>query len=157
MKSALILTSIDLNIEDRNLIRTAKFFKLALNHHARELLPNARIFTDYVNFPYVLKEFPTDLIITVRSFPRNKTKNIIIPKNIQFKGSTMVAAVEFLQNNGVNRVLIVGDNTVHSKSFQDDVKNQLDCIKKTAEIYQFSNGNFNLPVKSIKEFLWNIY
>ena len=82
MKSALILTNIDLNIEDRNLIRTAKFFKLALNHHARELLPNARIFTDYVNFPYVLKEFPTDLIITLRSFPRNKTKNIIIPYNI---------------------------------------------------------------------------
>ena len=42
---------------------------------------------------------------------------------------------------------------MHSEEFQRQIKDEIDKLTGKAKIYQFSNGNFNLPVKAVSDFL----
>ena len=69
-----------------------------------------------------------------------------------FRGATILSALEYLIHKGYDEILIVGDNKVNTKEFQDNVNHYIEQIKELASIYQYTNGNFNLPVRSITEF-----
>ena len=145
---AIILTYAD--FKEKELIRDTNIFKIALNQHAEELKPDIRIITDY-NLGEKCIKFPQK-IISLRDHFRFTTNRAIYP-DLEFKGSTILAAIDWLIQQKYREILIIGDNTVNTKEFQDKVNEEIEKIKHKANIYQFSSGNFNLPVMSIKEFL----
>jgi hypothetical protein len=147
---AIILTYVPISDSEKDLIRKTKIFKIALNHHAKELQPNVRIITDYV-LEKMLRNFP-EKIISIRDSLRYYSERVEYC-NINFKGSTIVAAIEYLIGKKYNEILIAGDNSVHSEEFQRQIKDEIDKLTEKAEIYLFSNGNFNLPVKAVSDFL----
>lgn len=151
MDKAIVLTQIKITDIEKELLKNTNVFKIALNQHAEELKPNIRIVTDYSLGEKCFK-FPQK-IISIRERFRFITDKVIYPKDIKFKGSTILASLDWLIQQNYRDILIIGDNTVNTKEFQDKVNEEIEKIKHKANIYQFSNGNFNLPVISIKEFL----
>lgn len=147
---ALILTYAPIAKAEKEVLIKTDIYKLALNHHAAEFNPNARIITDYV-LPKICQKFPNDKIISVREKLRCKS-NRVEYFDCEFKGSTILSAIEYLINKGFDSILIVGDNKVNSIEFRETVNREIDKIKHSALLYQYTNGNYNLPVKSISEF-----
>jgi len=147
---AIILTYAPVRDFEREILLRTKIFKLALNQHASDLKPNARIITDYI-LPRILKTC-SERIISVREKLRCYSLRVEYP-NIEFKGSTIIAGVEYLISKGYDEILIVGDNKVNSLEFREEVNRELNKLKSKAKIYQYSKGNFNLGVKSISEFI----
>ena len=147
---AIILTYAPVQDFEQEILIQTNIFKLAINNHAKDLNPNARIITDYI-LPIIIKTC-SDKIISVRERLRSYSPRVEYP-DIEFKGSTIVAAVEYLISKQYNEILIIGDNRVHSLEFRNDVNKELDKLVSIVKIYQYSNGNFNLPVKTIHDFV----
>ncbi len=146
---AIILTYAPVQDFEREILKNTNIFKLALNGHASDLKPDARIITDYV-LPHIIANF-TESIISVREKLRYASRRVEYP-DIVFKGSTIIAGVDYLISKGFEEILIVGDNKVNSLNFQNEVKKEIDILSSKIKLYQYSKGNFNLHVKSIKEF-----
>jgi len=146
---AIILTYAPVVDSEKSILQTTNIFKLALNQHAEELKPNARIITDYI-LPKIYSMF-SQKIISVREKLRNYS-NRIESFDGEFKGSTILAGIDYLISKKYDEILIVGDNKVNHKQFKDLVNTEIDKVKHQVNIYQYSKGNFNLPVKSISEF-----
>ena len=146
---AIILTYAPVQDFEREILKQTKIFKLALNQHAKDLKPDARIITDYV-LPKIIKTCP-EKIISVREKLRFDSPRVEYPK-IEFKGSTIIAAVDYLISKNYDEILIVGDNRVNTGKFQAEVNKEMDKLSSKIKIYQYSKGNFNLRVKSINEF-----
>ena len=147
---AIILTYAPVQDSEREILKCTKIFKLALNQHAADLKPDARIITDYV-LPRILKNFP-EKIISIREKLRCFSPRIEYP-DIEFKGSTIIAALDYLISKNYDEILIVGDNSVNTKKFQDEVNIEIDKIKEKAKIYQYKKGNFKIGIKTVKEFV----
>lgn len=153
MKKAIILTGIELNASDKKQLQETSIFKLALNHHCQDMNADLRIITDYGNFNYCSK-LP-ERLVTVRYKPRFKEDKYIVP-DIEYRGSTVVAGIEYLYLQGYDEILIVGDNSVHGADFIKCVNIGIKTLKdiyKKLKLYQFSDGYFEMPVMSIKNFL----
>ena len=148
---AIILTYAPVQDFERELLLHTKIFKLALNQHAKDLNTNARIITDYV-LPRILKTC-SEKVISVRERLRSYSPRVEYP-NIEFKGSTIVAGIDYLISKNYDEILIVGDNKVNSIQFRDEVNKEIEKIQNKAKIYQYSNGNFNLRIKNIKNFIY---
>ena len=146
---AIILTYAPVQDFEREILVRTKIFKLALNQHASDLKPTKRIITDYV-LSKIMKTYP-EKIISVREKLRYYSKRVEYP-NIVFKGSTIIAAVEYLISKDYDEILIVGDNRVNTLKFRYEVNKEMDKLSSKIRIYQYSKGNFNLPVKTIKDF-----
>lgn len=146
---AIILTQSPVNESERELLKKAKIFKLALNRHAEDLQPDARIISDYC-LGDICKKF-SQKIISVRDRFGYET-NRVEYFNGEFKGATIVSAIDYLISKNYDEILIVGDNTVHGEEFQSLIKREIDNLKDRPKIYQYTNGNFNLPTLSITEF-----
>ena len=149
---AIILTYAPVQDFEHDILKNTNIFKLALNGHASDLKPDARIITDYV-LPHILANFPEN-IISVREKLRYPLNRVEYP-DIVFKGSTIIAGVDYLILKGFDEILIVGDNNVNSLNFQNEVKKEIDNLSSKIKIYQYSDGNFNLKVKCIKDFTQN--
>lgn len=150
---AIILTFAPVSESDTELLINTKILKLAINGHAEKLKPDLRICTDYGIVGDLLQKF-TQKIITTRDYAPNE--RLIYAGQLFFKGSTMVSAVEYLIKTGNKKILIVGDNTVHQEFFKERINNEINLILKEnpeIEIFQYINGNFRLPVKSVEQFI----
>jgi len=150
MKKGIILTYADITEEEKTLLTNTNIYKIALNQHAEELKPNIRIIADYTLKDKLLR-FPQK-IISVRERLLSQSDRVIYP-DIEFKGSTILAALDWLIKEGFSDILILGDNKVNSLQFQDEVKAGVNEIKDLANLYQYSDGNFDLPIISVNEFL----
>ena len=148
MKS-IILTYAPVTETERRILTDTNIFKLAVNQHAEDLKPDARIITDYI-LKIICEHFPHK-IISVRDKFRYESPRVEYFKT-EFKGATIVAALEYLIFKNYNEILILGDNSVNTDEFQNLVKYEIDKIKEKAKVYQYKNGNFNLPVMSVNEF-----
>ena len=148
---AIILTSAAVNDSEQKLLQKTNIFKLALNHHAKELNPNARIITDYV-LPKIYNKFPTDKIISVRERLRYPSKRVEYFDG-EFKGATILSAIDYLILNNFNKILIVGTNKVNGDEFCNLVNNEIDKIIHKVLIFQYTKGYFNLPIMSITDFI----
>lgn len=147
MKS-IILTYAPVSESERAILVSTKIFKLALNNHAEEFKPDMRICSDYI-LPDICRNFPQK-IVSVRERFRFSTDRVeYFPC---FRGATILSALEYLIHKGYDEILIIGDNKVNTKEFQDNVNHYVEQIKELASIYQYTNGNFNLPVRSITDF-----
>ena len=147
---AIILTYAPVSATEKELLKTTNIFKLALNQHAEELNPHKRIISDYV-LPKIIEKFPQD-VVSIREKLRCDSPRVEYP-DIEFKGSTIVAALEYLICKGFDEILIVGDNMVNTSEFQTMVKNDIENLVSKSSIYQYTNGNFNLPVMKIEDFV----
>ena len=149
---AVILTYAPIADSEKNILKTSSLYKLALNQHAEECKPNARIITDYI-LTKMLKSFP-EKIISLREHLRCPSKRVEY-FNSEFKGSTIIAAIEYLIFNKYDEILIIGDNKVNTIEFSNKVNDEIYKLKDKAKLYQYTNGYFKLPVKSITEFCQN--
>ena len=145
---AIILTYAPVPESEQEFLKSTKIFKLALNQHAEEYKPDLRICSDYI-LDDICRKF-SQKVVSVRDNFRFSTNRVEYFPN--FKGATILSGIEYLIFKGYDEILIIGDNTVNTKEFQDNVNHHLEQIKEYASIYQYTNGNFNLPVKSITEF-----
>lgn len=146
---AIILTYSPIDKEEKNILTETCIYKIALNHHAKELKPDVRFISDYI-LTNICKNFP-EKIVSTREVLRCPSKRIEY-FSTEFKGATIISAAEYLIVKGYNEILVVGNNTVNNSDFQRWVKEEFDILKEKVKIYQYSHGNFNLPIKSIKEF-----
>lgn len=146
---AIILTYAPTTDEERDILKRTDIFKLALNQHAKDLNPHARIITDYILLN-LYKSCP-ERIISVREKLKTYSPRVEYPE-IEFKGSTIIAAADYLISKNYDEILIVGDNKVNSAEFRNQVKEEMDIISSEAKIFQYANGNFNLPVRKIADF-----
>ena len=146
---AIILTYAPINDAEKFTLQKTNIFKLALNQHAEDLNPNARIITDYI-LPKIYKRF-SQKIISVRE-KLKFTSDRVEYFDGEFKGSTILAGIDYLISKNYDEILIVGNNKVNHNQFQESVNNEIDKIKNKVNIYQYTKGNFNLPVKTISEF-----
>jgi len=149
-KKAIILTYAPINIPEILLLRRTNIFKLAINQHAGECKPHARIIADYL-LASMCRRFKEN-IISIRDRFQYETPRVETP-DIEYKGGTIIAAVEYLIMKKYTDILIVGDNTVNIPEFQENVKKQINKLKHKANIYQYKRGNFNLRAKSITKFI----
>ena len=150
---AFVLTSAPVQPEDVQPIIDTKIHKFAINGHAEYLNPTYRICSDY-GVSAFLMEFFTQPIITTREYANSK--RLIYAGDIPFRGSTIVACLEYLAKRDYKQILIIGDNTVHEQFFQDRINSEIQRIlqeNSEVEIFQYSKGNFNLPVKTVQQFL----
>lgn len=150
---AIILTYAPVDEHEKEILKETNIFKLAINQHAEEFKPHMRICSDWI-LKYLLRDFPED-ILSVRERLRCPSKRVKY-SDIEFKGSTIISAIEWLIQSGYNDILIIGDNTVNHKEFQEIVKDNITQPKSDAgiTIWQYKyGGNFDLPVKSITNFL----
>ena len=146
----IILTYAPVNDEEKELLVKTRIYKLAINQHAEELKPNQRIVTDYNAVDYIVRSFKQPVIGVRATDPRIKTVDYV-----EFKGATILAAIDFCIYNGITELLLVADNTVNTKDFQDLVIRDLQ-EDKGINIYQYRDGNFPLAVKSVKDFIYGI-
>ena len=152
IKKAVILTYAPVSNLEQELLKNTKIFKLALNQHAGQLQPHARIITDYV-LKSMNSKF-SEKIITVRD--RSKPQNDKIEYyDGEFRGATILSAIDYLTDKNYKEILIVGNNLVNNIKFRNLINNEIEKIKNEIILYQYSNGNFKLPIKSIPEFLNN--
>jgi len=155
---AIILTYAPVQESDKEILKNTKIFKIAINGHAEELKPHLRICSDYI-LGNICREF-SQQVVSVRERFRSFSNRAIYP-DIEFKGATILAAVDYLLQKRYDEILIVGDNTVNTKEFQDNVNDQLSPfvgpLVLSPKIYQYTKGNFELPVMSIKEFCSPVY
>jgi len=72
--------------------------------------------------------------------------------------STLDTSIDFLYKLGVKEVLLIADNKIiedginFHKGFCEQMKKVVDFYSTKINIYQFSKGNFNVPVKTLKQF-----
>lgn len=147
---AIILTYAPVQDFEQEILSKTKIFKLALNQHAANLKPDERIITDYV-LPNIIKT-SSEKIISVREKLRYFSSRVEYP-DIEFKGSTIIAGIDYLISKNYDEILIVGNNNVNSQKFRDEVNNEMNKLSNKIRIYQYSKGNFNLEVRSIKEYV----
>jgi hypothetical protein len=136
MIKGIILTNINISDEEKQLINNSKFFKVCVNW--ADYKCDYRLVKDRSGLRHIKKKYPCDYIY-----------HIGVDLDVYFNIGTIVSAVHFTKRY-VNDIIIVGDNTVHKKSFQDGIKQEL---KAFTNLYQFSKGNFDLPVMDLREFL----
>lgn len=146
---AIILTYAPVKETEKELLKKTKIYKLALNQHAKELVPDARIVTDYI-LDKIYNNF-SEKIISLRDRLRYKSDRVEYC-DIEFKGSTILAAIDYLISKKYDEILIVGDNKVNHSQFRNEVNEEIDKIINKAKIYQYTRGNFNLPVVKISDF-----
>lgn len=150
---AIILTNSPVNESEQQLLIHTKIKKFAINFHVPELKPDFRITSDYYIIGALLG-FCSEKIITTREWVPND--RLIYAGHIPFKGSTLVALVDYLISANYKEILIIGNNSVHDKQFQDrinkEIKSDLEQ-NSDVKIYQYSHGNFDLPYLSLQEFI----
>ena len=146
---AIILTYAPVKEAEKPLLKSTKIYKIALNQHAEEFCPNSRIITDYI-LADICRRF-REKVISVREKFRSPSPRVEY-FDCEFKGSTILAAIEYLISKKYDEILIIGDNKVNNAGFQFDVNTEIGKINDKAKIYQYSDGNFNLPVRTISEF-----
>ena len=147
MKS-IILTYAPVPETEQALLTSTKIFKLALNGHAEEYKPDLRICSDYI-LSDICRNYPQKVVSVRERFKFATDRVEYFPC---FKGATILSALEYLIHKGYDEILIVGDNKVNTKEFQDNVNHYIEQIKELASIYQYTDGNFDLPTKSITDF-----
>lgn len=167
---AFVLTRCDSVLpEDVKIIQSSNIFKVCVNNASYNC--NYRLFHDYSHYDGFVKYFSEPLITSYHALqsverteiqktgrfslfynttdiPNTKNKNELF-----FATGSIIPSIDYCIKNGASEVLLVADNNVYSDNFKDGINKALNKLITHSNIYQFSNGNFKLPIKSIKDFI----
>lgn len=150
---AIVLTNSQVDESQAKELIETDIFKIALNFHAEWLKPDLRIATDYGMANGMLNCFSQN-VVTIRDYFEDKRN--IYHGEITFKGSTIIACIEYLISENFDEILLIADNSVHQEWFKERIKKEIENILEkysNIKIFQYSNGNFNLPVMSVQKFI----
>ena len=171
MKAFVLTRCNTISEDDIQLIQSSDIFKICVNN--AEYNCNYRLFHDYSHYENFVKYFPEPLITSYHALqcvertaiqktgrfvlyynttdiPNTKDKN-----ELYFATGSIVPSVDYCIKQDADEILLVADNTVYSENFRNGINKAIEKLSKYSNIYQFSNGKFNLPIKSIKEFIEN--
>lgn len=145
---AIVLTYAGLNKEEKELLKNTDIFKIACNNYCAELKPNIRLCADDI----VNKCLECDTCPVVSlNYDLDKPRvinGIKMPK----RHSSLLSCIDYLIINGYNTILLVATNpdSATSKINYEGVN----IVKDFVYLYKYTkDGNFDIPYKSIKDFI----
>ena len=148
---ALILTNYEVTQKERYLIECSSVLKIAVNW--AWYLADYRVAQDQYYEDEILSQF-SEQLIQYSPFPiQSRKKRITIDHTLWFSYGSITTAISLAIQKGCEDILLVADNTIHQDKFKQGIKDAVNVLKSKANIYQCSNGNFELPTISIQEFL----
>lgn len=177
MKALILTRQLKVCTEERELVEQSSILKIAVNH--APVKSDYRVFHDYSKWIEFNKEIyrgeklvtvyagllvmPDDIWLYYKpvSYPSlNNDKNEIIINHtkgnadeLYFYCGSIIPTIDLSIRLGVTELLIMGDNTVHSISFQEKIKEAIKKLKVYTDMYCFkAQNNFDLPYKNLKEF-----
>jgi len=106
-----------------------------------------------------LKEYNLPLL-TFRDYTDSMSSNIVDCREFKFFGSTLLTAVNFFIEGHIKNILLYMDNTAHSDMFiweQREGINNFKDYRPKCKIYQITNGNFDLDVITVKDFVSGLH
>lgn len=122
---------------------------------------DVRLFHDHVYWKSYLEKTTEPLISSflvnnherfIFKYKIGNSPNSQDKEELYFKEGSIIPAIDYcIKIVGANEILLIADNTAHNKEFQERINEAIKQFK--VNIYQFTAGNFNLPVKSIKDFI----
>ena len=173
MKAIIITRAIDESPDSekiRAFLNNTNIIKIAVN--TANCKANIRLFVDcqhwkqYLNYPEQLMTRAEGLNLIPKEQQErfiffNHTKTPCTKDNTELfiYPSSMGACIDLAYKLGVTDLLLIADNKIVEdgkaffKGYCQQSKDVTDFYNTKMNIYQFSNGNFNLPVKSIKDFI----
>ena len=174
MKAIVVTRQInDLLPEDKFILDITKIFKIAVNY-ANVNNPNYRLFHDYGHYRWYFNNFNENNFIVpeiakkltdkfkcterVHLFYKPvKESNTNNDNELYFQMGSIVPSIDFCIKQGATQILLIANNKVHHEEFKKQIRRAVDNLKQHCNIYQHSQGNFNLPVVSIKDFIEKDY
>lgn len=146
---ALILTYAPVTAKEKDLINNSNILKIAIN--SAPYKSDYRVVNDVESIPYLLINFEEQIIVRAIDPTVSDNTRVIYNHNLYMYGGTITAGIDFAIKQGAKDILLIADNTVYTKKHQDNINKGIEHFR--ADIYQYSKGNFNLPVKKIKDFI----
>lgn len=154
--------------EEKQLIECSDIFKIAVNYAPYK--SQTRLFHDYAFWQGYVSAFTEPLITSfhmkhdkalqeakatnrfISFYETSENPDLSEDDILHFQGGSLTPTINYTIKQKYSEILIVADNTAYDKYFQEEINKAISKYKDLANIYQFKNGNFNLPIKSIKEF-----
>lgn len=146
---AIVLTYAEVNKEEKELLKNTNVFKIATNFSAAELKPDLRLCADDI----VSKCLECDTCDVV-SINYNLDKDRVIngctmPK----RHSTLLHCIDYLYFEGYTDVLLVASNPKGTETYKRNFEG-VNIMKECLNLYKYTDeGNFEIPTKTVKEFL----
>lgn len=146
---AIILTYAKLTKEEAKLLRDTDVYKIACNNYCAELKPDIRLCAD--NIVDKCLECDSCPVISC-NYDFNKER-VINGSYLPNKHSSLLYCIDYLYLKGYTEVLLVATNPPSTNTYKINL-NGVDFMKDCINLYQYSKeGTFNVPVKTVKEFL----
>lgn len=145
---AIILTYAGVNKEEKELLKNTDIFKIACNNYCAELKPNIRLCADDI----VDKCLECDICPVVSLNYDLEKPRVINACKMPKRHSSLLSCIDYLILNGYETILLVASNpeSATCKINYEGINN----LKGYIQLYKYSeNGNFDIPYKSIKDFI----
>lgn len=146
---AIVLTHADISKKDAELLKNTDVYKIACNYYCSELKPNIRLCAD--NIVNKCLECDTCDVVSI-NYDLNKDR-VINGSTMPKRHSTLLHCIDYLYFEGYTDVLLVGTNPIGTETYKRNVDG-VNIMKECLNLYKYNNeGNFDIPVKTVKEFL----
>lgn len=162
-EKVMILTKVPVSVDTRDFVDSCDVFKICVNWC--NFKGDVRIFHDADLYKWYEEKYTEPLIthnwvinkvdkskysLLYGSTPKLNTQN---KEELYQSAGTMGKAMDLCVKYGAKKILLIADNTAHSLAFRNQVNDVLCRLSDYASFYQFSDGNFLCPVKSIEDFI----
>lgn len=146
---AIVLTYAKLNKEEKELLKNTEIFKIACNTYCAELKPNIRLCADKI----VDKCLECDTCPVISCNYDLEKERVINGSYLPNRHSSLLYCIDYLYLKGYSDVLLIATNPVGTNTYKINLEGT-DFMKDCFNLYQYSEeGTFNVPVKTVKEFL----
>lgn len=146
---AIILTYAGVSKEEKKLLQETNIFKIACNDYCAELKPNVRLTAD--NIVDKCLKCDTCPVISV-NYDLTKER-VINGSYLPNRHSSLLFCIDYLYLKGYDDVLLVATNPPGTNTHKLNLEGT-DFMKDCFNLYKYSEeGTFNLPIKTVKEFL----
>ena len=146
---AIVLTYAGVNNEERKLLQNTDVFKIATNFSAVDLKPNLRLCAD--NIVNKCLECDTCDVVSI-NYDLDKDR-VINGTTMPKRHSTLLHCIDYLYFEGYTDVLLVATNPKGTETYKLNVDG-VNIMKECLNLYKYNDeGNFDIPTKTVKEFL----
>ena len=149
MEKAIVLTYAPVTKEEKKLLQNADVFKIATNFSAAELKPNIRLTAD--NIVDKCLECDTCPVLSI-NYDLDKER-VINACTMPARHSSLISCIDYLLFAGYKYILLVASNPEGTATFKTNY-NGVNELKDYVYLFKYTqDGNFNIPYKSIKDFI----
>lgn len=146
---AIILTYAPVSKADAKLLKNTDVFKIATNFSAAELKPNIRLTAD--NIVDKCLECDTCPVLSI-NYDLDKER-VINACKMPARHSSLISCIDYLLFAGYKYILLVATNPEGTATFNINY-NGVNELKDYVYLFKYTqDGNFNIPYKSIKDFI----